>query len=159
MPKSKNRKEHKTKVQKFKNKNTMSQQNQQVGPEPIRQVPVWKSQDPIEMNGLEFEAIYNFINSVQGAYAAVQSIMNKNIISGKVQLNFEKLNETKTDYVPMSEEEQAPHKAEFQKVLDAAKAQAASMVKRQDYHLEPDSQEGVPHLDGLVDANGQPVSS
>ena len=165
MPKSKTNPKRRDNVnafkEKVKNKKMTQETNQPQIPE-IRQVPIWKSQTEISMNGLEFEAIFNFINSAQGAYGAVQSIMNKNILNGNVQLDYEKLNEDKTQYVPMTDEEKAPHKAEFEQMITALKAQATNMVKRQDEHLEPDApkqETKVVNLNQIVDPNGTPVSS
>lgn len=160
MAKSKTDPTRKAKVVKFKEnqkKQNMSQQTAQ--PDPIRQVPQWKSTDTITLNGLEFEAIYNFINGVQGAYGAMQSVMQRNIVDGTIKIGFEKLNDEKTAYVPMTDEEQAPHKAQFDEMLNKLKAQAAGMVKREDEHLEPESQEGLPHIDAIVDVEGNPVTS
>lgn len=114
--------------QKQKLKNQIMSENQVPQPAPIRQVPVWKSSEILEITGLEFEAIYNYINSVQGAYAAMQSVMNRNILSGKVNIDFEKLNDTQSAYVPMSDEEKAPHLAEVQATLDALRKQSSGVV-------------------------------
>ena len=164
MSESKHRKNHKQKLEKFKNKQKMSNNNQQEQTLPkVRQVPIWKSQETIEMNGLEFQQIFNFINSVEGAYAACQSIMNKNILKGTVQIDFEKLNEDQSAYVPMTDEEKAPHTKEVNDTLNNLKAQSAKMVRREDLHLEPKSQENVPVLEEefgvLVDMNGNKIES
>lgn len=164
MPKSKTDPKRKDNVKRFKENQKQKNMPQELPqPDPIRQVPVWKSTQNIEMNGLEFEAIFNYINAAQGAYGAIQSILQRNILNGGVDIAFEKLNEEKTGYVSMTAEEQAPHKAEVAKMINALKSQAAKMVRREDLHLEPpvpsDSQEGVPFIDALVDTNGNPVSS
>jgi hypothetical protein len=164
MAKSRNRKDHKEKVEKFKDSQNqklrqMAEIQQPQIPE-VREVPIWSSNQTIEMNGLEFQAIFNYINNVQGAYGAIQSIMNKNIINGNVKLSFEKLNEDKTDYVPMTDDEQKPHIEQFEKMLDAMRNQA-QRIAEDAVQLPPvsDSQEGVPFIDGLVDANGNQISS
>ena len=120
---SKRNKDRKGNLEKFKKKQKEKFMNDQQNIEipEIRPRPIWSSTAKIEVSGLEFEAIYNFINSVQGAYGAVQSVMNKNILSGNIQLDFEKLNQDKTAYVEMTEEEKAPHKAQYAAVLEAAK--------------------------------------
>ena len=162
MPKSKTDPKRKDNVKRFKENQKRKNMSQQLPkPDPIRQVPVWKSTQNIEMNGLEFEAIFNYINAAQGAYGAVQSILQRNILNGGIDIAFEKLNEEQTAYVPMTDEEQAPHKAEVAKMLEALKSQAANMVRREDLDLEPqpNSQEGVPFIDALVDPNGNPISN
>lgn len=133
MPQAKKNKDRKENLNAFKEKQKlktkiMSEVQQQNAPQaaPVRQVPVWKSNEKLEILGVEFEAIYNYINSIQGAYAAVQGIMNRNILNGKVQIDFEKLNEDQTAYVPMSEEEKAPHVAEVTATLEVLRKQAAA---------------------------------
>lgn len=114
------------KVKQFKEKQKQKIMNQEL--QNVRPIPVWKSTDKIELSGLEFEVINNFINSVQASYGAIQSVMNRNILSGVISLDFEKLNEDKTAYVEMSDEEKAPHIAEYQKILEAARLQKAGLV-------------------------------
>lgn len=130
MPQAKKDKSRKSNLEAYKQKQKLKTQimseNQVPQPAPIRQVPVWKSSEILEITGLEFEAIYNYINSVQGAYAAMQSVMNRNILSGKVNIDFEKLNDTQSAYVPMSDEEKAPHLAEVQATLDALRKQSTA---------------------------------
>lgn len=85
----------------------------------VREVPVWKSQDVIEMTGADFEVIYNFIMNAQGAFLAAQGIMNRNLVNGTIQLDFEKFEDGK--YVPMTDEEKAPYKEQFEIAVTAAK--------------------------------------
>lgn len=134
----------------------------------VRNVPVWDSQETISMNGLEFEAIFNFINGVSAAYSAVSSIMNKNILTGAVKMSFEKLTADKSAYVAMTEEEQAPYLAEFESAIAGVKSQLANIEKgaapyyetadQKEQYPEPPSQEGLPQLDALVDADGHEVN-
>lgn len=132
MPQAKKDKSRKENLEKFKQKQKlknqiMSETQQLPQPAKVRQVPIWKSNEKLEILGVEFEAIYNYINSVQGAYAAMQGVMNRNILNGKVQIDFEKLNDEQTAYVPMSDEEKAPHLAEVQATLDALRKQSAAI--------------------------------
>lgn len=120
MPKSKNRKEHKTKLQKFKTKQkNMSEPTMQI-PE-VRNVPVWANDAKIEMTGYEFEALYNGLQQIQMAQQSVNGIMSRNILNGTIKMEFEKFDKTAQNYVPMTEEEKAPFKEDFAKAVEAAK--------------------------------------
>lgn len=148
MPQSKNRKNHKTQVNKFKNKikQQMSEaQNaaQQQIP-PVRSVPVWANDAVIKMSGLEFEAMYNTLMQMQLAQQAANSIMSKNILDGTIQMDFEKLSDDKQSYVPMTDEEKAPHVEQFAMALEAARRPQSQII-------QPET--------GLVDANGDAVGS
>lgn len=130
MPTSRNRKNHKQKsVNRNNNKKskTMSEQPQNQLPE-IRQRPYWNSHDQLEISGLELEYIYNSFSQISNAVAALNSVLNNNLVKGKIQMGFEKLIHDAAgvpQYVGMTEDEQAPYKAEFAKVLEAAKQAAA----------------------------------
>ena len=117
----------KNKLNSVKQKLKTQVMNQNVQAKPVREIPVWKSHETIEMLGFEFEAIFNYINGAQAAYAAVQNIMNRNLVNGKVELDFEKLSEDGTSYVPMTEDEKAPHKEQFKVAIEAAKAKAQEL--------------------------------
>ena len=151
MAKSRKDPSRKENLEAFKNKQKLKTQimseNQVPQPAEIRQQPVWKSNEILEITGLEFEAMYNYINSVQGAYAAMQSVMNRNILSGKVNIDFEKLNDSKTAYEPMSAEEKAPHLAEVQATLDALRKQSAGIVSESiPVSDEPQAESPKPNL-------------
>jgi hypothetical protein len=133
MPTSRHRKKHKAKTVIYKQQNklkTMSEQPQAQGLPEVRQRPYWNSHETLELSGLEFEYIYNAFQPLTNAFAALNSILNNNIVKGKILVGFEKLVTDPAgvpNYVPMTEEEQAPYKAEFNKVLEAAR-QAAEQV-------------------------------
>lgn len=90
--------------------------------------PSWDSNAKIEMNGREFEAIYNFIANAQEASLAIHSVMQKNLVNGTIRMNFRKLNDTGTDYVEMTPEEQRPYKEEFDQLLKEASNLAQKAV-------------------------------
>ncbi len=81
----------------------MSEQRQSNGipqmPE-VRNVPVWASDAEIVLTGFEWEAIQNALVQVQIAQQAAQSVMSRNIISGVVKMDFEKLNPQTLQYEP-----------------------------------------------------------
>lgn len=164
MPKSRRDKKRKQKLRDYKTvkqiekqivKQMSTQESQQNGQSqltapPIRQVPQWKSNEPIDMLGIEFEAIFNYIASASAANAAVQAIMNRNILNGKVKVTFEKLSPDGEAYVPMSDDEQAPLKAEFDNLIAQIKQKAAEQ--------ESQSKQQAPVVQ-LVDSAGEPVQS
>ena len=91
---------------------------------PVQEVPTWSPKANIEMNGAEFETVFNFIASAQNAMMAVQSVMNKNILNGTVKLSFNKLvtdTNGKQSYVPMTPEESAPYEADLAKMIEQIK--------------------------------------
>lgn len=102
--------------QKLKNKN-MSEANQPQLPE-VRQIPIWSTNTEITMNGLEFQAIYDAMASMQQAAAVLQGIVTRSIIEEKIKLDFEKLDPTSNTYVAMSDEEKAPHAEQVQIILN-----------------------------------------
>lgn len=129
MPKSKNRKDHKQKLNQFKTKQKQMSNEQQFEIPAVRNVPVWANDAKIEMNGFEFEAIFNGLMQIQAAQQAVNGIMSRNILSGNIQMDFEKISDDKQSYVPMTEEEKAPYKAEFEKAVEAAKRPKGVIVQ------------------------------
>jgi hypothetical protein len=175
---NKNLKSYKNRIQtekQIKNKiNTImsertQQSNQPVGMPEIRQSPVWKSDEMLEITGAEWETLFNFVENSSAAFMAANAVMSRNIINGKVKLKFEKLNKESFMYEDMTSEEEAPYQAEVQKAIDAAvKAVSQSnsaIVTSEEIEAEsaeiftPPSQEGLPVLDGLVDANGTPLTT
>lgn len=126
MAESRNRKNHKQALQNFKDKKMSEQKqpvNQQKLPD-VREVPTWDSNAQFTITGLEFEYLYNYITSVAQAYAAAQSVMNRALLAGQINMEFDKLvtNPDGTQsYERMSPEEAAPNKADFAKLLEAVK--------------------------------------
>lgn len=134
MPKSKNRKQHKQKLNQFKTKTQkMSETNQQQGPmmPPVRSIPVWDNNAKIELTGTEFQVIENSLARLQEMIQVVQSVMSRNIISGEIKLDFQKLNPQTLQYGEMSAEEKAVHEKAFQEQVAAFKeAQAKAEAER-----------------------------
>jgi hypothetical protein len=163
MPKSKVDKTRKNKLEQFKqNQKRMKEQakqnqemNQQI-PE-VREQPYWSSNDDLIVKGAEFESLYNGINNMmqfmQPVFGAAQSIMQRNIINGTIKVRFEKLQMEKAPdgseyptYVPMSDEEQAPHIDNFNKLVES--------VKNNQLKVEQLSDENVPSINEIVNENG-----
>lgn len=150
MAKSRNRPEHKEKKEKYvkeKSKQIKSYlnimansqtetvtNNETVNNNPVqpnqlpavRQSPVWKSTDTITLSGQEFEYIYNYVQAASNAFTACQSVMARHLVDGTIKMEFEKLlhdqNGNPINYQRMNEEEAAPHKEEFEKLLDTLRA-------------------------------------
>lgn len=157
MAKSKTNSKRKDKVEAFKDSQTPQGKGNSQEPSilknpNIRQFPVWAANDKIEVYGREWEEIFNFINGVQGAFAAAASVMNRNILDGKIKMRFEKLGAE--GFVPMTPEEENPYQQEFGKLIAQAKQIADQAIKQM--QQEPPSQEGLPNLNDIVDANGNP---
>ena len=74
----------------FKNK-TKAQMAKKVTEESlqdVKQYPVWKSQEKIEVSGLEWESIYNVLNIFRQAVVASESVMQRNIENGKIEMKY-----------------------------------------------------------------------
>lgn len=155
MPKSRKDKTRTENVERFKEAHTPKQGQPSLLQDPsIRQYPVWSGQETIEMYGAEWEQIFNFINGVQSAYMAVNSVMNRNVLNGKIKMKFDRVNPDGTS-TPLTAEEEKPYQDEFAKILAQAKQIAEHAVK-QAQQPEPPSQEGLQNLNDIVDANGKP---
>lgn len=97
----------------------------------IREIPTWKPNDQFMITGRELEYIYNFITNVTSAFAAVQGIMQRNIMNDKVQVEFDKLQEVEGgfEYVRVEGEESDKLKAEFKGMLDKIRDEVAQTMK------------------------------
>jgi len=176
MPESKKDKSRKTNVDNFKtNKKRMNkeinetiaqmqqeqtqEQTQNTLP-PIREIPTWGSKDSLDLNGLEFEYAYNAVTElaakVNTVFGALQSVMQNNLASGKIKLNFEKLENG--EYVKMTPEEEAPHQVNFAEMVEKYKASLSEIEQK-----KADAAKQEPIIQtvdtGFVDAAGQPISS
>lgn len=161
MPKSRINKNRKEKVKEYKQvkqienqlKNQIKMERQQI-PEhmKVRTVPKWKSTDTLELNGLEWETIYNTLSNIRAAIVAADSVMNRNIVNGKIQVEFEKLNDAGTDYVTLTGEDEAPYRKQFQEMLDKIKEQGENPQPIEE--AQPEQQQAK-----IVDLEGNPVTS
>lgn len=157
MPESRKNKGRKVQQDQFK-ESKQTQKNSLLQDPNIRQFPLWNSDTKIEMFGREWEEIFNFINGVQGAYAACSSVMNRGVLDGTIKMRFEKLN-ANGQFVPMTPQEEKPYQEEFSQLIKQAKSIADQAIKQSKQQPEPPSQEGLPNLNDIVDANGNPVKS
>lgn len=131
MPKSKNRTEHKQKSQQFKQtqkkqKENMQNQQQPMQMPPVISRPVWQPDAKIELTGYEFEGMQNAIAQLQEANQVMQAVLSRNLVSGNIQMDFEKLDPATLQYGPMTDEEKAPYQADFKKAIDTMKERAAN---------------------------------
>lgn len=121
---------------KNKVKRKMSEQTQNIPN--IRQYPTWSSQESIEVTGLEWEQIYNVLNIFRQAIVAGESVMQRNLEKGKIQMK----------YVDEAGQEVSPEQvAEYTKQLQEFFAKRAADEK---------SDTVVPTI---LDAAGSPVTS
>lgn len=155
MAKSKTNPKRKQKQLNYKNshKRKTMENNQQQLPE-VRNVPVWKSTDKFEMNGLEFQEIFNFLNNINGAYMATQSIMNKNIMNGTVKMQFEKINPETGQYEPLSGDDAKPYEDDFNAMVETVRKQNENPQPS----AQPQEEPSIERLDAIVDANGVPYN-
>lgn len=165
MSKSRTNKDRKQNVLNYKSKHKkpMSKKQQELDPT-VKPSPFWPGDAKIEMFGAEWDAIFNFINSVAPAYAACSSVMNRGVLDGVIKIRFERQDPTTGEVTPLSPEEEVPYQQQFQETIKQAKeiaAQAVAKANQPEQENEPDypSQEGLPVLDALVDPNGNAVSS
>lgn len=171
MSKSKTNKDRRDNVLKYKQSHKqklMSKQQEQLLDPNVRPSPQWKGDQLISMFGAEWDAIFNFINSVGPAYSACSSVMNRGVLEGVVTMKFERVNPETGETTELTEAEQKPYQDQFAETIKQAKEIAAKAVKQaagdvnEKAELTPDdypSQEGLPVLDAIVDANGAPYQS
>jgi hypothetical protein len=137
---SKNRpkhKEHKKTVNNLKTKTKQKMNENQTTPTtaanqtmpPVRSVPVWSPEADILVKGFEWEAVQNALANLSYAMNAAQSIMSRNILSGVITMDFQKLNATGADYEAMTAEEKAPHIEQFKGQIEAFKEAQAAAVR------------------------------
>jgi len=153
MSQSKTNKSHKERVKNFKqnikNQRKMSEVN--IPESPIaQQYPVWNSKDSIEMNGLEFEAIYNFLNLFRNAVMAGESILQKNLENGKIHFTYKD-----KDGKDVPEDVVKDYQAQIQKYFAAQQQLKVSS----DQPITAEEQKDLPKIDALVDANGKEIKS
>lgn len=101
----------------------MSEQTKPQLPE-VRQIPIWSSNETIEMNGLEFQAIYEAMATIQQTAMVLQNIVTRNIMNEKIRLDFEKLDPQTNTYVEMTQEEKAPHAEQVRLILNELREKA-----------------------------------
>jgi len=176
MPESKKDKTRKEKVNNYKtNRKKMNEQakvqvemgqNQANQLPPVREIPTWGSKDQLDLNGLEFEYAYNAVaqlaEHVNTVFGALQSVMQNNLSNGKIKLHFEKLENG--EYVKMTPEEEAPHQANFQTMVEKYKATLSKIDSEKENPASNDGTVPAESLievvqNGIVDAAGQPISS
>lgn len=135
MSKVTQRKDHKQKLENFKQKQkhikNMSEQAQTGGPQlpEVRNFPIWDKNAKIEMFGYEWEIIFNSIANLQVLQQATNSVMSRNIVNGTINMDFEKLNPGTLEYSAMTDEEKVPYKKEFNEMLDKMRGAAQDMPK------------------------------
>lgn len=171
MPKSKVDKSRKQKVQDYKQVKQIEKQiaksmsiekqapqQQTEGLPAVRHVPFWSSKEQLEVLGIEFEAMNNFIVQAQNAIYATNSVMNRNILNGKVKVRFEKLDESGQNYVPMTADEEVPYQKDFQDMVNAVRERESGSNQSADPTPEsPTASETL--VVSLVSAEGEPISS
>lgn len=152
MPKSKNRKQHKEKLNKYKTKMKENKNSAPTMP-PVRSIPTWPSNATVPLTGFEFEAIQNAIAATQYAGQILQGVMTRSILNGVVTMDFEKQDpENPTNYLPMTDEEKAPYKKEFQESIETFKKQQAALLEERNTPLIgeelPDSPNQIVNTEG-----------
>jgi len=130
MATSKHRKNHKEKVNNYKNQKskTMSTERQVPQMPEVQSIPTWAGDAKIEVTGAEWEAIQNGLTSIQYAQQAAQAVMSRAIVEGVIKMDFEKLNPQTLQYETMTDEEKAPHLENFNAAIEKVKA-AAKEIK------------------------------
>lgn len=159
MSQSRTDKSRKHKLETFKKskkkKNMNSQQTQQPQPE-VRQRPEWNAGDILEISGAELKTMMDFIEQSTAAFYAINGVMSRNIVNGKIKLKFDKFDKQANDYVEMTAEEEAPYQEEVQQAIQAALAIQNGNVPEQSTAgpITAEEQKDLPKLDALVDQNG-----
>lgn len=140
MATSRNRKNHKSKLESFKQKSKTMQKQVPNMPE-VQSIPTWSADAKIEVTGAEWEAIQNGLTQIQLAQQAAQAVMTRALVDGVIKMDFEKLNPQTLQYEPMSDEEKASHVENFNKAIENVKKAASGQVPTEE---EPQSNIIVP---------------
>ena len=142
MPKISKSKDHKKRLQNFKlnqkrkmNENRTQQPDAQQLP-PYRHIPVWDKNAKVEILGYEWEVIYNTVAQMQLLTQATNAVMSRNIVNGVIGMDFEKLDPQTLEYVPMTEEEKAPLKQDFNNTIESLKKGGGQTVGKQEVETE-----------------------
>ncbi len=143
MPQSKHRKAHKTQLNKRKSNIKQMNEAQNKIP-PVRSVPVWQPEVMISLKGFELEALANGLGQIQLAQQALQSVISRNIVDGVISLDFEKYDPQTNEYVPMTDEEKAPYRADVERqraaLKNPPKAKETSAILNADGLVQPTTQ-------------------
>lgn len=176
MAKTKTNKDRKQNVINYKNKHKRKPMNQQQELDPnVTPQPTWPANAEIKMFGAEWDAIFNFINSVSSAYAACSSVMNRAVLDGTVKMKFARIDPASGQATELKPEEEAPYQEQMANTIKQAKEIANQAVKKAHEgdgtildansqpiggsELEYPSQEGLPVLDQIVDPSGNPLKA
>lgn len=89
----KKNKERKQKLEQFKQKEKKKMSDQKVQEQlsklpQINQYPVWNPNEKIEVSGLEWESIFNLLNIFRQAIISGESVMQRNLASGKIRMKY-----------------------------------------------------------------------
>lgn len=133
MSKVTHRKEHKQKLENFKQKQKQMSKEQTTQPPQmpeIRNIPTWDKNAKIELYGYEWEVLYNSIAGLQVLQQVAQGVMSRNVLNGTVDMDFQKLDPATLQYVDMTDEEKASYKKDFATMIENVKKQQAVADKK-----------------------------
>lgn len=158
---SKHNKTHKQRVNNYKQtikqtRQKMNEQTQQPNAQqlpPVRSLPVWANDATIKLTGYEWEAIHNGLSQIQIAQQAAQAVLSRNIVDGVINVEFEKLDPTTLQYIPMTEEEKAPYRENLKATIEQIKN---PIVPTQEIAVEASVEEPTPVIvgpDGVTPAS------
>lgn len=154
MAKAKRDKSRKKNLTNFKNAHKTKKMSNLPKNPIANQYPVWASGETIEMNGLEFEAIYNLLNVFRQGVMAGESILQKNIQNGKIKWKFED-----KDGKELPKDQVDAYQKEISAFFQAQ--QAAQQTKPVDVNapITAEEQKDLPKIDALVDSNGNELKT
>lgn len=133
MSKVTHRKEHKQKLENFKQKQKQMSKEQTTQPPQmpeIRNIPTWDKNAKIELYGYEWEVLYNSIAGLQVLQQVAQGVMSRNVLNGTVDMDFQKLDPATLQYVDMTDEEKASYKKDFATMIENVRKQQAVADKK-----------------------------
>ena len=127
----KKNKERKEQLNNFKTKikKQMAEDQTMQELEGLRSYPIWKSQEKIEVSGLEWQSIYNVLNIFREGLVAAESVMQRNMEQGKITMKYVDANDKE-----VSSEKVAEYTKQMQALFEKRQAEQAK---------EPQSQEAV----------------
>lgn len=151
MAKSKNHKDHKQKVNQFKNKIMAQNQAQKVEKTHLVPQPEWQSTENLDARGDLMEvmdqALVQVYSALQRAGQAFQAMIGENIKNNKVKIKY-----VWNDGSPASESEVS----DYQKHMDSIREMQQAQAKQQSAEGVKEQQPGAALL---VDAHGRELKS
>lgn len=150
MAQSRKDKDRKDKVEKYKSKQKSEKMAQVPESKPFQQVPTWDSNETFELQGHEFEALFNFFNIFTAGFQSIQQVFARGVQSGKIKIGYQY-----EDGTPVADEEVKSYTQKLNEYFKQRQAEETAKAATAD---ATESQAGIPKAK-ILSFTGEPVSS